>query len=122
MKVFFFSFLVNVLCSVTAIKSSENTISFEKKKTKSFITNQALKKGGIRRLKGSHNGKKKRFHANEVNALCISGLHIFITRYLWLHGAAQRAAIHSNAPLPGPKKDLIAALFKLDNYIFSSRN
>lgn len=77
---------------------------------------------GDRRLKGSHNGRKKRFHANEVNALCISGLHIFITRYLRLHRAAQRAAIHSNAPLPGPKKDLIAALFKLDNYIFSSRN
>lgn len=117
------NFFLNVLYSGTAVKSSENTISFEGgKKPKSFITNQALKIGGIRRLKGSHNGRKKRFHANEVNALCISGLHIFITRYLRLHRAAQRAAIHSNTPLPGPKKDLIAALFKLDNYIFSSRN
>lgn len=47
---------LSVLCSVTAIKSSENAISFEKKNPKSFITNQALKIGGIRSLKGSHNG------------------------------------------------------------------
>lgn len=94
-----------------------------KKKTKKLYYKPSFEIGGIRGLKGSHNSQKKRFHANEVNALCISGLHNFITP---ISGNTERLRASQSTrafPVPNPiKKDLIAVLFKLDNYIFSSWN
>lgn len=58
---FFFSFLVNVLCSVTAIKSSENTISFEKKKLKALLQTKLWKKGGLGGWKGPTMVRRKGF-------------------------------------------------------------
>lgn len=63
--------------------------------------------------------RKGFMYKHEVNALLYLGpphLHYALSPAA---RSGQRAA---PTPLPGPKKDLIAALFKLDNYIFSSRN
>lgn len=60
-RFFFFSFLVNVLCSVTAIKSSENTISFEKKKLKALLQTKLWKKGGLGGWKGPTMVRRKGF-------------------------------------------------------------